>query len=604
MILNRWLLILTGALVLSACGDTGTTDETGAQESKADQSAAAPATDATAEFTALTDGFMTQMTEDNAFIKLISGEPVTKLPDNTLTKAKQAAEKAQAMLDQLAQIDATALSHQDQLSAAMLKHQLELAVDAPQHYWTSFDVTPYSGGFIFTSLLNPALMGATFNSQEDIDAYLGLISDIGRYINDQLDRLKGQRERGIMIPKAALSGVRAVYTGLRTVLPGVAAVNDARLANLDAAAVVALHSDINTRIENEVYPALDALLAYLGEDYEAEAPFSVGMGQYPGGKEAYAYAIRQQTTLSLSPEEIHQVGLDNLARIRDELQSIRDELGFEGTQEQFHEQMRNDPKMYAKSPAEVEERYMAYIREIEPLVSDYFSVQPEAPYGVARLAPAAEAGMTFGYYSVPNATSETGLYYYNGSKLDERPMVWTAGLIFHELIPGHHFHLALQNENQELSEFRKKTSTYAAFAEGWANYAASLGLEMGLIDDPMERYGWLLFDAFLSSRLVLDTGMNYYGWPLEKAREFMLENTFSSKTEVATETLRYSTDMPGQALAYKLGWLKIAEYRENAEKQLGDKFDIKAFHAAAVGSGGMTMPVLKWHIEKSLGLEE
>lgn len=604
MIINRWFLVLTSILVLAACGDKGTPDEAGVAADESDQSAAASAADATAEFTALTDSFMAQMAEDNAYFKLISGERVTKLPDNTLAYVQEAADKTREMLDKLGNIDTTALSHQDQLSAAMLQHQLELAIEAPRHYWTGFDVTPYTGGFVFTSLLTPALQGASFDTAEDVEAYLGLISDVGRYISDQLVKLKGQRERGILIPKAAIPGVRAVYTGLRSVLPATAAVTEARQSNLDSAAAATLNSGISARIDNDVYPAVDALLGYLDEAYEAEAPFSVGLGQYPGGKAAYAHAIRQQTTLSLSPEEIHQIGLDSLARIREEMQAIRDELGFEGTQEEFHEAMRNDPNMYAKTPQEVEERYMAYVRQIEPLVSDYFSVLPKAPYGVARLAPAAEPGMTFGYYSVPNATSEKGIYYYNGSKLDERPMVWTAGLIFHELIPGHHFHLALQNENEDLSEFRKKTSTYAAFTEGWANYAASLGAEMGLMDDPMERYGWLLFDAFISTRLVLDTGMNALGWPLEKARQFMLENTFSSETEVATETLRYSTDMPAQALAYKLGFEKIKEYRRNAEEQLGDGFDIKAFHAAAVGSGAMPMPILKWHIEKSLGLEE
>jgi uncharacterized protein (DUF885 family) len=223
---------------------------------------------------------------------------------------------------------------------------------------------------------------------------------------------------------------------------------------------------------------------------------------------------------------------------------------------------------------------------------------PKAPYGVKRLDPAQEPGMTFGYYQAPSPAEPTGLYRFNGSKLDSRPMVWTAALIYHELIPGHHFHIALQNENEDFSRFRKMTGLmYAAFTEGWANYAASLAHEMGLMDDPWDRYGWLLFDAFIANRLIVDTGMNHLGWSLEKARAVMAENTFSSPEEIATETLRYSTDMPAQALAYKLGFEFIRALRAAQEEELGEAFDIKTFHAATVGSGAMPMPLLEEHVD-------
>ena len=171
-------------------------------------------------------------------------------------------------------------------------------------------------------------------------------------------------------------------------------------------------------------------------------------------------------------------------------------------------------------------------------------------------------------------------------------------LIYHELIPGHHFHIALQREDEASSEFRKNSALfYAAFTEGWANYAAGLGIEMGILQQPYDRYGWLLFDAFITNRLVVDTGMNHLGWPLEKARQYMMANTFSSEEETATETLRYSTDMPAQALAYKLGLEKIREIRAAQQAKLGEGFDIRTFHAAVLGSGAMPLPVLEEHVD-------
>jgi uncharacterized protein (DUF885 family) len=233
-------------------------------------------------------------------------------------------------------------------------------------------------------------------------------------------------------------------------------------------------------------------------------------------------------------------------------------------------------------------------------VDEYFTLKPKAPYGVKRLDPASEAGMTFGYYQVPTVMDNTGYYLYNGSNLDERPMIWAGPLIYHELVPGHHFHLALQREHAELSEYRKNGTYVGAFNEGWANYAASLALEMGLLEDPYERYGWLLFDSFATMRLVVDTGLNYFGWDLEKARQYMLENTFQSETEVASEVLRYSTDMPGQALGYKLGFEKIREIRAKVEARQGEAFDIRAFNAAVVGSGAIALDLLEDHVNKML----
>jgi uncharacterized protein (DUF885 family) len=218
---------------------------------------------------------------------------------------------------------------------------------------------------------------------------------------------------------------------------------------------------------------------------------------------------------------------------------------------------------------------------------------------VERLNPAYEPSMTFGYYQVPTASDATGRYLYNGSKLNERNLLFAPALMAHELVPGHHFQLARQLENESIPLFRRKRFD-TAYVEGWGEYAAFLGNEMGLYDDPYDRYGRLMMDMLLSTRLVVDTGMNALGWPRERAMAFMKENTLLSDTEIATETLRYSVDIPAQALAYKIGSLRMIELRRRAERELGARFDVRAFHEWLIGSGSMPLPVLEEHVARKM----
>jgi uncharacterized protein (DUF885 family) len=349
-------------------------------------------------------------------------------------------------------------------------------------------------------------------------------------------------------------------------------------------------------LSDRLEPAFAKLMSLLGSQYEDRAPEHVGLGQYAGGQAAYLRAIRQHTGYEYQPEKLHEVGLKRVAELSAEMAEIRRELGFEGTQSEFHAILRRDPRFVAETPQDVEERYNLHIARIEPLIDDYFSVLPEAPYGVRRLEPAKEPGQTFGYYQTPTEAEPIGLYRYNGSNLEDRSLIGAASLIFHELIPGHHFQIALQAENNDLPDIRKYSST-TALTEGWAEYAAGLGQEMGLYGDPYDRYGRLAMESFLASRVVADTGLNSLGWSLEQAREYMLAHSMMSETEIASETLRYSTDLPGQALAYNLGYNKLLELRAKAEAELGENFDIRAFHEAVLGQGALPINVLEKHVD-------
>lgn len=245
---------------------------------------------------------------------------------------------------------------------------------------------------------------------------------------------------------------------------------------------------------------------------------------------------------------------------------------------------------------------MAPLARIEPEVSRFFLVTPKAPYGVRRLDPRLEGSQTFGYYDPPTPAEPKGLYYFNGSQLGDRTLLWAAGLIAHELVPGHHFQIARTNENEALPPLRREWFD-TAYVEGWAEYASDVAGEMGMYADPYDRFGRLAMASFIATRLVVDTGMNALGWSRERAIEFMREHTFQSDTEIRSETLRYAVDMPGQALAYGLGSATIRDLRARAEATLGDRFDIRRFHEAVLGSGALPLAVLARHVDDWVAAE-
>jgi uncharacterized protein (DUF885 family) len=296
--------------------------------------------------------------------------------------------------------------------------------------------------------------------------------------------------------------------------------------------------------------------------------------------------------------------LEQVAALTEAMTEKRSELGFTGDEAAFAQHLVEAGRMHAATAEDVEATFMRHIGRIEPLVSKYFSVLPEAPYGVRRLDAASEAGQSYGYYQTPMEGEPVGLYRYNGSGLETRSQINAAPLIFHELVPGHHFHLARQKENESLPMLRREAIELTVFNEGWAEYSANLAGEMGLYDDPYDAYGHLIHQRFLAQRLVVDTGMNAFDWPLEKAREFMKANTLESDEQVATETLRYSTDMPAQALGYRLGFLKFTELRAKAESELGEAFDIRDFHEVILGAGALPMTEVEASVDRYIEREQ
>ncbi len=540
--------------------------------------------------------------EHQNMLRLKLGLPITKLPLVSFEQARKDADFAKSILDKIDAIPIDSLSHEEWLSLELLRWQANTTVEGLPYYWLSFSVTPYAsplGGVrqIFTTY--------RFESVEDLRGYFDLLGQLPRFVADLRSKLFMQAKKGIRLPVEEIDLVVPYLRSFRrepSESPFMVELD--RLGKIETSTANAFRQNLQSVIADQVNPALDGLIGTLSAEYRGQAPEAVGLYQYPQGKEYYGYLVRTHTTMDITPEQVHQTGLEYVEELRGKMKALRDELGFEGTQTEFHREIRTLPRFLAKTPDEVGERLMSYVSKMEAKIPDNFSRIPKAPYGVKRLDPALEGSMTFGYYQWPTAADPKGYYLYNGSKLDERPLAFAQALIYHELVPGHHFQLALQFENEALSELRRQ-SFHGAYTEGWGDYSAWLGLDLELYDNPYDLYGKYLMDIMISARLVVDTGMNYYGWPRSKAVELLKENIIQSDTEIHTETLRYSVDIPGQALSYKMGSVGLLELRQKAEKALGERFDVRRFHAAVLESGSMPMTLfgkhIDWFIEQEKG---
>jgi len=529
-------------------------------------------------------------------LRLQEGLPVENLPEISEENSRKELAAWRGFLERLARIDPASLSHDDWLTWAVLEWELKQGVELADHLALISPITPYT---LPLPGLHEIYTRHTFSKPENLDRYLKLLRQYPRYVGQLQARVEWQRSKGFLLPKGTVDQMVPMFRAFaQPPERSLFAVAPDRLPKGSEA----FRAQVAKIVQEEINPALERFAAMLEGDYRKAAPEGVGMGQYPGGPDAYRFLVRLYTGLDVTPEEVHRRGLEEVARLEARMAEIRRQVGFEGTQRQFNDHLRAHPRWLAKTPEEVGERLMAPMRKIEPLIGRYFQRIPKAPYGVKRLDPALEGSVTYGRYNQPVAGDPSGWYRFNGSKLDQRPLVNAAALIYHELLPGHHFQIALQLENESLPQVRRSLY-HTAFVEGWGEYASELGIEMGLYDDPYALYGRLAMDMFLSNRLVVDTGMNALGWPRSRAIEYMRERVLETEVQIGTETLRYSASMPGQALAYKMGSAKIWELRRRAERELGPKFDLRRFHEAVLGSGSLPLSVLERHVEWWIGQE-
>lgn len=547
-----------------------------------------------ARLRALTDAMEQDQLATSAHAQMRAGMPITQFTDYSLAEVDRTNAKLQEWQKALKSIDPARLDPTDRQTYDMVAFDLDNAWAGDAEYWLSFDLTAYRApmgiGFV-----NQALAARPLTTAADADEYVRLVNLYAAMMESLVAKVEAQTAKGIYLPKPALPVVRETWSGiaagLDTVRPG-----EARLAGLDAAARAKLVAGVDDLLARRLKPSVAKLNAIIGPDYESKAPTAVGLAQYPGGKELYVRLMRRYTTLPLTPEQVKAIGERDVAEVSAKMAAIRKQLGSSDTARAFYDKISVDPRFLARSTDELEALYNDHVGRMVPKLPSYFATLPKAPYGVKRLPLAAEAGQTFGYYNPPGGAETRGLYYYNGSQLDKRSTINSATLIYHELMPGHHMQIAIQEENEALSSYRRRYRA-GAFAEGWGEYAASLGIEMGLYATPEQLYGRYVNEMFLTTRLVVDTGMNYFGWSLDQARAYMHENTSLSDVEIASETLRYSTSLPGQALGYRIGYAKFWELRHKAEKALGPKFDLRKFHDVILLPGARPLAIVEQDVD-------
>lgn len=434
---------------------------------------------------------------------------------------------------------------------------------------------------------------APFATPDDYDAALSRIDGFVGYMDSAVGRLKEGRAQGYLQPKIIVNNVLAQVDAMLAL-----AVEDSpfwagikRMPDSFAPAERSRKTEaFRTAIETKVYPAYRGWATYLRGTYVADAPEAPGLWAMKDGDALYAWDLARHTTTTRSADDIHRLGLSEVARIRAEMEAVRGKVGFTGDLKAFFEHVRTDPRYYCKTPEELLGRFAAIEAKIWPAIPRLFHARPKAPFEVRPL-PALGDQRGTGYYRVgpPDGVSP-GILFFNMSMLGTRPIPTLETLTLHEGIPGHHFQLTLAIENAALPPLLRHGQA-TAYSEGWGLYAESLGAELGMFTDPMQLFGHLDMEMLRAVRLVVDTGIHAKRWPRQQAIDYMLDNTSMAPRDVVVEIDRYIA-YPGQACSYKIGELKFRELRNAAAEALGSRFDIRDYHQQVLSTGALPMDVL------------
>ena len=522
-----------------------------------------------------------------------------------LTPAYTEAERAAATteLAELRAIDRSALNATDRIAWDVFEYTKtdELADLTPEHVALT-EVRPinhFFGFHTFYPTLSSGKGAAPFKTVADYDNALKRHADFARLIDRSIGKFRDGMASGVVETRLTIDNVIQQLNGqlqqpLEQSQYWLPVTNFP--ADFNAADRARLTAEYRTAITSEIRPALTRLRDFLRDEYRPIAREQVGLGSMKGGPALYERLIESTTTLPLKADDIHRLGLSEVERIGGQMREVMTQVGFKGTLPQFFEYIRTDPKFQPKSREELTQDYYRVGERVTAKLPMDFAVLPKTkleirPYEEFREK--YEAGGS--YQSGTPDGARAGLFYFNAYDLPKRATVEQTALYMHEGAPGHHFQISLAQENTALPPFMRFGGN-TAYVEGWALYAETLGYEMGLYDDPYQRFGQLNNEMFRAIRLVVDTGLHSKGWSRDKAIDYMLANSSKSRTDATAEVERYIA-IPSQALAYKVGQLKIQELRAKAERTLGDRFDVRAFHDQVLNTGALPLPILEKKID-------
>ncbi len=496
-----------------------------------------------------------------------------------------------AILKRLDSIDQESLSPQDQINFLLFDQAYESRMAEAEHPTHLMPISQ-RGGIQTLDEIGDRLRLETV---QDFDDWLARLTQIDQLMQQTIALMKEGMASGYVPPKITMSRVpgqiakQLVSTAEESlffkpfeILPNsIAPAQQARL-----------QSEARSIITETVIPAYQTLEKFFNEEYLPACRDSIGASDLPNGAAFYEYRVRRYTTTDMTPEEVHQVGLTEVQRIRNEMMAVKAAVGFEGSLDAFFNFLRTDPQFYFEDPEDLLRAYEAQAKRIDPELVRLFTKLPRMPYGIKVIPEAVAPDTTTAYYTRPAADgSRAGYYWVNLYNPASRPKFEIPVLTVHEAMPGHHLQIALQQELESLPNFRRY-SGFTVFTEGWGLYSERLGYDIGLYQDPYDQFGQLSYDMWRAVRLVVDTGMHYKGWSRDEAIAYFERNAPRKKLDIINEIDRYIS-WPGQALAYKIGQLKMLALRDKASSQLGDRFDLKRFHDRMLSQGAIPLSLLE-----------
>lgn len=523
-----------------------------------------------------------------------------RLPSAALPDLERQAAAAKKLLAELDAIDEAKLPPEDRVSAGIFRRQL---ADGLAGFELGDYQMPFNADSGFHTNFSRLPEDVPLQTVRDYVNYIARLRAWPRYVGEQIELMRLGIRRGMTVPRAVLDGYESTISShvvedpAKSVFskpfekfpPGVPEGERERLRRAGREAVV----------EGAV-AGYRSFLEFFRNEYLPRARTTLAASDLPGGRAYYAQKVRHYTTLDLTAEEIHKIGLAEVERIDREMREVIRAVGFQGDFAAFLHFLRTDPRFYAKTPEELLERAAWIAKRADGKLPSLFKTLPRMPYTVEpvpeHIAPKYTSGR---YVEPPEGGTQAGIYWVNTYKLEVRPFYNLEALTLHEAVPGHHLQTALAREQKGLPEFRR-FSYVDAFGEGWGLYSEWLGREAGFYADPYSRFGQLTYEMWRACRLVVDTGLHAMGWTRRQAIDYMAGHTALPLHEVETETDRYIS-WPGQALSYKMGELKIRELRNRAEQALGQGFDLREFHDAVLGSGSVPLDVLEANVDRWIG---
>ncbi|MEQ1510368.1 MAG: DUF885 domain-containing protein [Sphingopyxis sp.] len=526
-----------------------------------------------------------------------------KVSDPSLAAADQRANDALAMVTRLDAIVPTELAPADRVNRAIMRRQLSETAEGNRFGQRMMLFTTYAGWHQSFAGLADSM---PFNSAADYRSYLARIAQYPRVNAISLDITRQAVAGGYVLPCAVLGNSASGISGLMAADAGQSRFYAPFLRNrpndVPDEQWAAMQNEARTIIREAINPALEEHRRYFTENYMPHCAEAVGVSAQPGGAGYYAFRIAQETTTSMSADDIHQLGLSEVARIRAEMVEVATRAGYP-SREAFIAELRTNPRYYARTPEELMMNVARITRRIDGFMPRLFTRLPRLPYTIREIPAETAEGTTTAYYAQGSLSAGiAGTYYVNTSKLDQRPLWEIPALSMHEAVPGHHNQISLQQE-LPLPMWRRNFTGFTAFVEGWGLYAERLGIEQGLYDTPETDMGRLSYEMWRACRLVVDTGIHSRGWSKQQAIAYMRDNSALSEANIEAEVNRYIS-WPGQALGYKIGELTIRRLRARAESALGARFDLRTFHDAVLAQGPVPMDVLEAQIDAWIAAQQ